>query len=800
MTDDFYDDLDIDELIDDLLEESNTKTPATAQPPPLLSPPTSKPTFKLTPLSSSGTLKRRATLFPPPKLSNIQRTPTLPSIPDESTLDHSNYSPLFDEAQLLDPDLFEPEPMISNDNSPQQYPDEQNIFPLEPELPQNHVMSTSSWTPLDSTSSLTHDAVYLSSSNPYCSSLQIKKLCFKSCSSELENKFSLNKKSEIVSWKKRIDEEVSKRSGLKVSKEINQKQKKNTKFRFDLFTDLYRPTNFSKLLSDDVINRSVLSWLKTWNILIKNSAKSGPIKKPEFPFLLLFGNPGVGKTTLASVCARTMNFEPIIINSSLERDEESFYEPIEAAISCKSLLKNDKNPSCLILDEIDGLNVSDLNRVNSPINKLIKLGQKGKLLRPVICICNDLYAPVLKNLRKISKIILVKPPTNHRLFSALQSICNDNKINFDVSALNKIVAKCHGDIRRAVTELQVIIQGNGTVSHGDLFIEYSNHDPKYSLKNLLNFIWPTKNNIFSNNKSDAFSLISQYDDINSVIEASYTTIMTSFSDPLLTKHVNISKLYSTCDLSNELFKVLLLLNIKSKLMLEPTPVFPELTAEFYSRNFEGHKISSLFDSFWSGVPANFRLFFSPRQCRLELLPVIYNLLHPPVRNVSTSIIPHNDRILLKFVAKLMKFFSLSFTKAIGDISETTESKLIFDPNISLLMVNQSLLIELSHEYKLFVNRELEHGKILAEVEENVSESVPVAVPHGASFSQSNLITVEQVFSPEVKRKRTGIASFLSITSPKNQRPKKSKVLIKFKFHEGSTKAVRRNVSIDEFFV
>ena len=77
--------------------------------------------------------------------------------------------------------------------------------------------------------------------------------------------------------------------------------------------------------------------------------------------------------------------------------------------------------------------------------KLVKEKKGGKakkakevpkmLQRPIICICNDLYAPALRNLRKECKLIKMTPPSAQRMVGRLQIICEKEKLKADRQAL-----------------------------------------------------------------------------------------------------------------------------------------------------------------------------------------------------------------------------------------------------------------------------------------------------------------------------------------------------------------------------
>ncbi|CAE6468219.1 unnamed protein product [Rhizoctonia solani] len=521
----------------------------------------------------------------------------------------------------------------------------------------------------------------------------------------------------------RMMEKLSLSTAMEISRNQDASEKQGASARcaatHSMWVDRYRPKCFTDLLGDERVHRETMAWLKEWDQCVFGRRKRRNLKqdedegpqyqdehgRPRERILLLSGPPGLGKTTLAHIVGKQAGYGVAEINASDARTGSIVDDKIRPILESGTAMGSNK-PVLMVIDEIDG---ATGDNASGFVNKLIQItldkprakksrGDKGgkesrPLLRPIICICNDLYAPSLARLRPIARIIRFRKAQPILLTNRLRDICAEEELRADARALTALVTVTQGDMRACINTLQLIKSRSDTVTESDISrATVGMKETESSVQSVWNDLFTpvtakTRKLIPGANAMEADRYVSR---LSRVIENAgtdriavacfehYTTLRKGRSSwvSLLAAHEWFGW-YDTLAMTMRTEQEYGLLPYQAYAITAFHPLFATLGNPKYERvnndwdHFTRTRLneeirSTVCNSLVTGArdsdAAAYLYMMAGSKAVLEFLPLINRIINPPLKPLNSQIVRTQERLVLKRLVEIMAAMELSYVQ------------------------------------------------------------------------------------------------------------------------------------------
>ncbi len=212
------------------------------------------------------------------------------------------------------------------------------------------------------------------------------------------------------------------------------------------WAEKYRPESLKDVVGNDAAVKALKKWAETF----------GTGKRA----VILYGSPGVGKTSAALALAHDMGWDYIEMNASDQRTKGSI-DKVAGSASNTGTFGGTRERRLLILDEADNLHGNADRGGESAIINVIK-----KSSQPIILIANDFYA-LSKPLRDVTEPIQFRAILSTSIVKVLKRVCSVENIKCEPDALMKIAERTN-DLRSALNDLQAAAIGSNEVTLADV--------------------------------------------------------------------------------------------------------------------------------------------------------------------------------------------------------------------------------------------------------------------------------------------------------------------------------------------
>jgi replication factor C large subunit len=231
------------------------------------------------------------------------------------------------------------------------------------------------------------------------------------------------------------------------------------------WAEKYRPRHLGGIVGNRPAIRTIAEWARSW------THESKP--------LILYGKPGIGKTSTAHALANEMNWEIVELNASDQRTK-AIIEKIAGSSSTTASLTG-ASRKLIILDEADNLHGTADRGGARAIIELIKYSRQ-----PIILIANDLYG-IPKELKSRCEPVQFRAIQARSIAPHLRDICASEEIACSKEGLVAIAESANGDLRAAVNILYAAAIGKEELDEDD--IHTSQKDERATIFELINALF-----------------------------------------------------------------------------------------------------------------------------------------------------------------------------------------------------------------------------------------------------------------------------------------------------------------------
>jgi replication factor C large subunit len=217
------------------------------------------------------------------------------------------------------------------------------------------------------------------------------------------------------------------------------------------WTEKYRPTTLSAVRGNDKARDALRDWATSWD--------------EHREAVIVYGSPGVGKTSAAHALAADMGWESVELNASDQRTADVIERSAGRAAMNETLggaSEGSDGRQLIIVDEADNIHGNYDRGGSQAITRLVKEANQ-----PMVLIANEYYE-MSRGLRNACRDIEFRDVSARSIVPVLRDICRRENVEFEEAALKRIAEANSGDLRSAVNDLQATVEGNDRITVEDV--------------------------------------------------------------------------------------------------------------------------------------------------------------------------------------------------------------------------------------------------------------------------------------------------------------------------------------------
>ncbi len=222
------------------------------------------------------------------------------------------------------------------------------------------------------------------------------------------------------------------------------------------WTERFRPRTLSEVVGNEEAKGRFLEWLKSWE---------GGI--PEKRAALLYGPPGVGKTSLVVAAANDLGYDLLEVNASDYRTARRLKEILGRASTQQVTVTGRRR--LILIDELEGLSGrEDRGGVEAILELIRETRAPIVLVATVYTALREAWEKKLRELTRLSLPIELKSIPVVEVVERLREIASRVGVEVEEEALEELAIRSEGDLRTAINDLEAVARGRKHITLQDL--------------------------------------------------------------------------------------------------------------------------------------------------------------------------------------------------------------------------------------------------------------------------------------------------------------------------------------------
>lgn len=240
-----------------------------------------------------------------------------------------------------------------------------------------------------------------------------------------------------------------------------------------LWTVKYAPTNLNQICGNKTSVNKLKNWLSNWSSYQKQGFKQpGRDGLGVYRAAMLYGPPGIGKTTAAHLVAKELGYDVLEQNASDVRSKSLLNAGVKNALDNTSVVgffkqRVDRTANgqnfVIVMDEVDGMSGGD----RGGVGQLAQFCRKTSM--PMILICNERNLPKMRPFDRVCLDIQFRRPDANSIKARLMTIAVREKFRLDPNVVEKLVQSTRGDIRQIINLLSTVTTTTKQIDHDNAY-------------------------------------------------------------------------------------------------------------------------------------------------------------------------------------------------------------------------------------------------------------------------------------------------------------------------------------------